>query len=64
MLGWLAMFAGSGLLILGFVFLQRWSPIACLIPIVYAAAGWAGVGYLSRRAVRRQAISAEAIPAV
>jgi hypothetical protein len=64
LLGWMGMFAGSGLLIVAFLFLERWSPVACLIPIVYAAAGWVGVGYLSRRAVRKQAISGEAIPAV
>ena len=64
LLGWAGMFAGCGALLLGFIFLERWSPIACLIPVVYAAGGWVGVGYLSRRAVRKQAISAEAIPAV
>lgn len=57
----IAMFVGLGLLIGGFLFLERWHPITCLIPVVYAAAGRVAIGFWAKRKLERRARETEAV---
>jgi hypothetical protein len=57
----LAMFGSIGLLLGGFLFLERWHPGTCVIPVVYAAAARVGIGFWAKNRVERRAREVEAV---
>lgn len=56
---WLGTFAWVGILLGGFILLQRAYPALCFVPVLSAASGWVGARFWERRVVERTARSAE-----
>jgi hypothetical protein len=57
----LMLIGGSSILLVGFILLEHWRPIACLIPVVYGAMARVPIGLWAKSRLEKNAREMEAV---